>query len=324
MKKYQQLTLRQRYQIWTCMRLGMIQKEIAKEVGVHRSSISREIKRNASERGYRPQAADRKAYERRKEKSKRRIREEVWTEVDEKLREDWSPEQISGRRRVSGQYPVSHEWIYQHIYEDKMAGGELHTYLRCRKKRRKRYGSYRKRAAFSGHPKSIDERPQVVAERTRIGDMEIDTIIGKGRHQAIITIVDRRSKLLRMKKVRKKTAPLVAQAICDELKDLTVHTLTSDNGTEFAHYSSIVSSLSVEYYFCHPYSSWERGTNENTNGLIRQFFPKKTRFDRITGIQVQEVEDKLNNRPRKSLAYRTPNEVYFYEKELLTRGALTS
>ncbi|MFN0279873.1 MAG: transposase [Pyrinomonadaceae bacterium] len=130
MKKYQQLTLRQRYQIWTCMRAGMKQKEMAEEVGVHRSSISREIKRNASERGYRPQAADRKANERRKEKSKRRIGEEVWTEVDEKLREDWSPEQISGRRRVDGQYPVSHEWIYQHIYLDKMAGGELHKHLR--------------------------------------------------------------------------------------------------------------------------------------------------------------------------------------------------
>jgi IS30 family transposase len=154
--------------------------------------------------------------------------------------------------------------------------------------------------------------------------MEIDTIVGKGRHQAIITIVDRRSKLLRMKKVVRKTAPVVAQVICDELRGLTVHTITSDNGREFAHYNSVEHKLGVEYYFCHPYSSWERGTNENTNGLIRQFFPKKTRFDRITGIQVKEVEDKLNNRPRKSLAYRTPNEAYFYEKEQLTRGALTS
>lgn len=325
MKKYQQLTLRQRYQIWTCKRLGMTQKEMAKEVGVHRTSISREIKRNASERGYRPQAAERKAKERRRGRSKRRITEEVWKEVEEKLRENWSPEQISGRRRVEGQYPVSHEWIYQHVYEDKMAGGELHTYLRCRKKRRKRYGSYRKRAAFAGFPKNIDERPMIAAERGRIGDMEIDTIVGKSRHQAaIITIVDRRSRLLRMRKVVRRTAPIVAQMICEELKGLAVHTITSDNGSEFAHFSSIARELGVEYYFCHPYSSWERGTNENTNGLIREFFPKKTRFDRITAAHVKQVQEKLNDRPRKSLQYRTPNEVYFYEKEQLTGGALTS
>lgn len=324
MKTYKQLTQRQRYQIWTGIRLGLKQREIAAEVGVDRSSISREIRRNSSEEGYNPHRAERLAHKRRREKGRRRITEEVWTQVDEKLRENWSPEQISGRRRVTGQYPVSHEWIYQHIYHDKKSKGDLHTYLRCRRKQRKRYGSYRKRAAFAGFPKSIDERPSIVATRGRIGDMEIDTMVGKGRHQMIVTIVDRRSKLLRMKKVERKTASVVAQVICEELKDMTVHTLTSDNGTEFAHYYLIASSLGAEYYFCHPYSSWERGTNENTNGLIRQFFPKKTRFDTITAAQIKQVEDKLNNRPRKSLAYRSPNEVYFYEKELLTRGAVTT
>jgi IS30 family transposase len=274
--------------------------------------------------GYNPLEAERLAHKRRREKASRRIPEEVWKEVDEKLRENWSPEQISGRRRVEGQDPISHERIYQHIYLDKGAGGDLHTYLRCRRKRRKRYGSYRKRAAFAGFPQSIDERPAIVAHRERIGDMEVDTMIGKSRRQAIITIVDRRSRLLRMRKVVRKTAPVVAEVICQELKDLIVHTLTSDNGAEFASFSSIAKQLGAEYYFCHPYSSWERGTNENTNGLIRQYFPKKTRFDRITAGQIKEVEDKLNNRPRKSLEYRTPNEVYFYEEEQLTRGALTS
>jgi len=324
MKTYRQLTQRQRYQIWAGAKRGLKHGEIAEEAGVHRSTVWRELRRNRSAEGYNPLTAERLSHERRRGKGRRRITEEVWKEVDAKLRENWSPEQVSGRRRVMGQYPVSHEWIYQHIYLDKRVGGDLYTYLRCRKKRRKRYGSYRKRAAFAGHPKSIDERPLIVAEKSRIGDMEIDTIIGKNRHQAIITIVDRRSKLLRMKKVVRKTAPVVAQAICDQLKDLTVLTLTSDNGTEFAHYQFIASKLGAEYYFCHPYSSWERGTNENTNGLIRQFFPKKTRFDRITSAQITHVEDKLNNRPRKSLTYRTPNEVYFYEKEQLTRGAVTS
>lgn len=324
MKTYQQLTQRQRYQIWAGVKRGLMQREIATEVGVDRSTVSRELKRNGTEGGYNPLEAERLAHRRRREKGRRRIPDEIWEEVDKRIREGWSPEQISGRRRVEGEYPVSHEWIYQHVYEDKMAGGDLHTYLRCRRKQRKRYGSYRKRAAFAGFPKSIDERPSIVAERGRIGDMEIDTMVGKNRHQAIITIVDRRSKLLRMRKVVRKTAPIVAQAVCDELKDLVVHTLTSDNGTEFAHYGYIARELDAEYYFCHPYSSWERGTNENTNGLIRQFFPKKTRFDRITAAHVRQVQEKLNDRPRKSLQYRTPNEVYFYEKEQLTGGALTS
>ncbi len=324
MKTYKQLTLRQRYQIWTLKRLGLKQREIAVDVGVDRSTISRELRRNGSKAGYNPMAAEQLAHKRRREKARQRIPEEVWSEVDEKLRENWSPEQISGRRRTGGQYPISHERIYQHIYLDKEAGGDLHTHLRCRRKHRKRYGSYRKRAAFAGCMKGIDERPLIVAERGRIGDMEIDTIVGKGHHQAIITMVDRRSKLLRMRKVDRKTASVVAEGVCEGLKDLTVHTLTSDNGPEFAHYYSIVRKLGADYYFCHPYSSWERGTNENTNGLIRQFFPKKTRFDTITAAEIKQVEDKLNNRPRKSLNYQTPNEVYFYEKEELTRGALAN
>jgi IS30 family transposase len=324
MKTYKQLTLRQRYQIWALKRLGSNQREIAVEVGVHRSTISRELRRNASIAGYNPMAAEQLAYKRRREKAGHRIPEDEWREVDNGLRQYWSPEQVSGRRRRGGQYPVSHERIYQHIYLDKMAGGDLHTYLRCRRIHRKRYGSYRKRNAFAGVPRSIDERPAIVAERGRIGDMEIDTMVGKGHHQAIITIVDRKSKLLRMRKVERKTAAVVAQVICEELRDLVVHTLTSDNGCEFAHHNVISTELGADYYFCHPYSSWERGTNENTNGLIRQFFPKKTSFDTITAAEIKQVEDKLNNRPRKSLGYRTPNEVYFYEKEKLTGGALAN
>jgi IS30 family transposase len=323
MKKYQQLTLRQRYQIWTGLRLGLRQKEIAMEVGVHRSSISRELKRNMSEDRYRPQVAMHKAYERRAQKGKRRIPERTWTQIEDDIRQSWSPEQISGRRRSNGQYPVSHEWIYQHIYRDKDGGGDLHTYLRCRKKQRKRYGSYAKRG-FRDTQISIDERPPIVAEKSRIGDLEVDTIIGNGNHQAIVTIVDRKSKLLRMKKVKQKTGTLVREAICDKLKGLTVHTLTSDNGCEFSEHKKIAKTLGAAFYFCHPYSSWERGLNENTNGLIRQFFPKHMKFATITESQVKQVEDRLNNRPRKSLAYQTPNEVYFNQQEHLRKVALTT
>lgn len=323
MKKYQQLTLEQRYQISAAVKLGCKQNEIAIEVGVHRSSISRELKRNRSQRGYRPQFADRQAHERRREKAGPRIPESAWTEIEAEIREYWSPDQVSGRRRSRGQYPVSHEWIYQHIYRDKAGGGDLHTYLRCRKKRRKRYGSYSKRGVWKNQT-SIDERPLIVAEKGRIGDLELDTVIGKGHSQAIVTIVDRKSKLLRMKKVNQKTGTLVGQAICDKLRGLTVHTLTSDNGREFSEHERIAKTLNASFYFCHPYSSWERGLNENTNGLIRQFFPKQMKFAIITDEQVKYVEDKLNNRPRKSLGYQTPNEVYFKEQKQLRKVALTA
>jgi IS30 family transposase len=323
MKKYQQLTQKQRYQIWAGIRAGMKQKEIAEDVGVNRSSISRELKRNWSGDRYRPAAAMRKAVERRRQKCRPRIAEETWKEIEGDIRRSWSPEQISGRRRVDGQTRVSHERIYQHIYQDKAGGGDLHTYLRCRKKQRKRYGSYAKRG-FRDAQVSIEERPLIVKEKSRIGDIEVDTVIGKGGHQAIVTMVDRRSKLLRMKKVTKKTSTLVGKAICQKLKALTVHTLTSDNGSEFAGHVSIAKSLNAGFYFCHPYSSWERGINENTNGLIRQFFPKHMKFATITDEQIRLVEDKLNNRPRKTLNFRTPNEVYFYEQQQLNIVALTT
>ena len=323
MKNYKQLTLEQRYQIYALLKAGQTKTEIGKIIEVHKSTITRELKRNLSKRGYRPQFADRRVQTRRREKAGPRIPRQTWAEIEAEIREYWSPDQVSGRRRSRGQYPVSHEWIYQHIFRDKVLGGDLHTYLRCRKKRRKRYGSYSKRGVWKNQI-SIDERPQVVAEKSRIGDLELDTVIGKGHSQAIVTIVDRKSKLLRMKKVNQKTGSLVESAICNELRDLTVHTLTADNGREFSEHEHIAKTLNADFYFCHPYSSWERGLNENTNGLIRQFFPKHMKFDTITDDQVKEVEDKLNNRPRKSLAYQTPNEVYLKEQEHIRRVALTA
>ncbi len=321
--KYKQLTLEQRYQIYALLKAGHLRTEIGGIIGVHKSTVTRELKRNWSKRGYRPQYADRQALERRTEKAGPRIPASVWTEIEAEIKKYSSPDQVSGLRRLAGQYPVSHEWIYQHIYRDKQRGGDLHTYLRCRKKRRKRYGSYSKRGVWKNQI-SIDQRPLIVAEKKRIGDLELDTIIGKGHKQAIVTIVDRKSKLLRMKKVNQKTGALVGQAIVGEVKDLIVHTLTADNGREFSEHEKIAKNLNADFYFCHPYSSWERGLNENTNGLIRQFFPKHMKFDTITDEHVKQVEDNLNNRPRKSLGYKSPNEVYFKELEQLTRVALTA
>ena len=321
---YQQVTREQRYQIYALMKAGHTKIKIAGVIGVHKSTITREFERNSSKRGYRPEFAHQKATKRRIGKAGKRITNQMWTKVEEKLKkEQWSPEQMSGRLALKGKEAISHETIYQRVYKDKQKGGKLYTYLRCQKKRKKRYGKYDKRGGLVNQI-SIEKRPKVVDEKGRIGDWELDTIIGKRHKQAIVSMTERRSKLLKMKKVRHKTGNLVRQAICENLDPLVVHTLTSDNGKEFAEHEKTAEKLKADFYFCHPYSSWERGLNENTNGLIRQYFPKKTDFTMITDKQIKEVEDKLNNRPRKTLGYRTPNEVYFKELEQLNKVALTT
>jgi IS30 family transposase len=321
---YRQLTLEQRYQIYALMKAGQTRIEISRIVGVDKSTISREFWRNSSKRGYRPRFAHRKSLERRSAKVKTHISSATWRGAKERLTDQqWSPEQISGRLALEGKATISHETIYQRIYKDKHMGGTLYKHLRCQKKRRKRYGSNDRRGGLVNQI-SIDERPLIVEEKTRIGDWELDTIIGKRHQQAIVSMTERKSKLLRIKKVSHKTGSLVGQAICRKLASLTVHTLTSDNGKEFAEHEVIARKLTADFYFCHPYTPWERGLNENTNGLIRQYFPKKTDLAMITTKQIKEVEDKLNNRPRKSLGYRTPNEVYFKELEQLRKVALTN
>ena len=323
MKTYKHLTLEQRYQISADKKSGQSNNDIAKELGVHPTTIGRELRRNRSQRGYRPKFADEQAQKRKQAKAKSGISQETWGLVEEKLLQEWSPEQISGWLKKEGKEGVSHERIYQHIAEDKAAGGELYRKLRCQKKKRSRYAKYSKRGTWSGL-KRLDERPSEVQAKSRIGDWELDTIIGKGHQGAIVTIVDRRSKLLRMRKLAHKTAELTKETIVKELADLTVFTLTSDNGREFAEFLEIEKQLSAGFYFAYPYHSWERGVNENTNGLIRQFFPKQTDFATITNIDIKRVEDKLNNRPRKTLGYQTPNEVYFKEQEQLRKVALTT
>ena len=184
MKTYKQLTLEQRYQIYALLKAGHNVVETAANIGVNKSTVSRELKRNVSRRGYRPQFAMRAAFERRKEKTKPRITVECWAAIEADIKEELSPEQISGKLALNGGIAVSHEWIYQHIYRDKAGGGSLYKHLRCQKKRRKRYGSYSKRGQLVNRI-SIDERPQVVDEKKRIGDWEADLVIGKGHHQAI-------------------------------------------------------------------------------------------------------------------------------------------
>jgi IS30 family transposase len=321
--KYQHLTLELRYQIYAFKQAGFSKSEIAKKIGVHKSTIGRELRRNLSGRGYRPQFADNQAQVRKKMKAKPRISGQTWTEVEEKINQQWSPEQISGRRKRGGLESVSHERIYQHIYADKAAGGTLYTHLRCQKKKRARYAANSQRGRWTGI-KRIDTRPDIVAEKNRIGDWELDTMIGSRHQGAMVTMVDRQTKLLRMEKLARKTADLTKAAICKQLNNLTVHTLTSDNGREFAEFAEIEKQLQAEFYFANPYHSWERGVNENTNGLVRQYFPKLTNFARISDEEVSQVVEKLNNRPRKTLGYKTPNELFFKEQKEQSKVALTT
>lgn len=308
---YAQLTYVQRYQIKALLKTGHQQKEIAEAIKVHPSTISRELRRNRGQRGYRPKQAHRMAMERRGQ-AKKRIDADTWSLVEKLIRKEWSPEQISERLKQDHKLRISHEWIYQYILADKRAGGDLYRHLRCQKARRKRYGSYDRRGKLPERP-SIEERPEIVEKRQRLGDWEVDTILGKGRRHLLVTLTDRKSRLTRIYKVVRKTAQEVADAVIEMLhlwKD-RVHTITSDNGKEFAHFERIGEALKAMMYFAHPYASWERGTNENTNGLIRQYFPKDKDLSAITQEEIEWVEERLNKRPRKCIGFKTPYEVFF-------------
>ena len=284
MGTYTQLTYIQRYQIYALLKIGHHQTEIAETIGVHKATISREIRRNKGKRGYRPKQAHQFAIAR-QDKARLKIRLEDWAQIEKLIRLDWSPEQISDQLGKELRLKISHEWIYQYIYKDKLTGGELWKHLRCRKKRRKRYGSHEKRGQIPNRT-SIDERQQVVSERSRLGDWEGDTIIGKGKKGAIVTLVDRKSRFLRMGLVGQRTKEAVTEMIISLLFDFLVHIITFDNGKEFASHEEIAKALGAKIYFAHPYSSWERGTNENTNGLIRQYIPKNTDFSKLTNADI--------------------------------------
>jgi IS30 family transposase len=309
---YRQLTQGQRYQIWACLRMGMKRSLIAKEVGVHRSTITRELRRNESGRWkYNPSRACRMARERHEDKRKYRIDCKTWATVEKLLGLEWSPEQISKRLEVEGLRSVSHQTIYCHIYQNRLEGGNMYVRLRRRHKYRKRIHKYCSRKGWDTR-RPISERPPIVETRSRLGDWEADTIIGRERRGGILSLVERRSRYCLLQKVTTKSAQTVAEAVCATLLPVKdkVLTITSDNGIEFTRHQTIAKILDADFFFADPYSSWQRGTNENTNGLVRQYFPKKTDFTPLSDEDIQHVTDRLNNRPRKCLDFRTPNEVF--------------
>lgn len=311
---YTQLTEGKRYQIYTLLGNGFTQKEMAEQLEVHPSTISRELFRNRGERGYRPKQAHGKALQRRSEADKARsMTQSMEARVTEYLLLEWSPEQISGHLKSEGKDRVSHEAIYQFIMKEQKGGGELYKQLRhSGKKRKKRYGAIDRRGTIKDRV-SIDNRPKSIEKRDRIGDWEIDLVIGKNHKGAIVTIVDRLSLMTLIAKVESKHAGLVTKATTNLLrryKNRGAHTITADNGKEFSEHKKISKALGVDFYFAHPYSSWERGTNENTNGLIRQYLPKGTEFKSVNDEKCEFIMGRLNNRPRKCLGYRTPQEVF--------------
>ena len=318
MRTYHQLTREQRYQIYALKKMGHSLSEIAEVLGVNKSSVSRELKRNSGKRGYRPQQAQALALERRRT-GQPRITSRTWATVARLLRQEWSPEQISGRLKKEQGLGISHEWIYQYVLQDQWAGGELYRHLRCQKQRRKRYGQYERRGQLLNCT-SIEERPALVNRRQRLGDWEVDTLIGKRHKQAMVTLTERKSRFTLLGKVTHRTAQEVENQIHKLLQPVSnqVYTLTSDHGKEFANHQHLAETLNLKFYFAHPYAAWERGTNENTNGLIRQYFPKKHDFQTISKKQIQQVMHKLNLRPRKTLRFKTPFEVFCHLSVALT------
>lgn len=313
MQSYRQLTPEQRYQIHALLKAGHSQAAIAALIEVHAATVSRELRRNTGQRGYRPKQAQDLARTRQLQRAHQpRIAATTWKLVRAQLLQQWSPEQVAGWLAKEHQIQVSHERIYQYVYADQRAGGTLYQHLRCQKQRRKRYGRHDRRGQIANR-RSIDERPAIVAQRLRLGDWEADTIVGKGHQQALVSLTERKSKLTLLAKVEHATATAVSQAVIQLLQSVggPVTTVTSDNGREFAHHEVVAQTLQVDYFFAHPYHSWERGLNENTNGLVRQYFPKGSDFTSITDQQVQQVMDRLNHRPRKTLDFCTPHQVFY-------------
>ena len=290
--------------------------QIAELLGRHKSTISRELRRNAGFRGYRPKQACELALKRSESsRNASTIAPSVKEQVNALLQLQWSPEQIAGK------LAVSHETLYQHVYADKSQGGKLWKNLRCHKQKRKRYAGGRDRRGQIPNRRPLSERPVHIEGRKQVGHWECDTVIGANHKQAIVTVVERKSGYAVIAKVSNKTADLVGAAIIRMLKpfEARVKTLTYDNGKEFCGHAKIDEALSSTGYFARPFASWERGSNENFNGLLRQYVPKKRLMESVTDEEIKMIENRLNNRPRKRLGFKTPAEVFH---QSLSRVAL--
>ncbi len=313
---YHQITFAERYTLGLLRRQGLSPAAIARVLGRHRSTILREVRRNrkASDGGYRPQLADWYARGRRsRSRRNRRFSRADLQQVRRLLERQWSPEQVAGYLRRHRRLRISHETIYRSIWADQRAGGMLYTHLRgARKQRRKRYGAYDSRGRLAGK-RPITARPAAVAMRTQVGHWEVDTMLGAGQAgPCVLTLVERKTGYVAIGKLHARTTahvtPRASQLIRRQPRP--VRTITADNGTEFHDYATIERRTATRFYFATPHHAWERGTNENTNGLIRQYLPKGQSMARLTQQDCNGIARQLNQRPRKRLGYRTPEECY--------------
>tara|TARA_B100001964_G_C14124395_1_gene549845 strand:- start:55 stop:1065 length:1011 start_codon:yes stop_codon:yes gene_type:complete len=312
--EYKHLTTEARCQLYALKSTGYMQKDIAEHLDVSASTICRELKRNSGKKGYRYKQADEKATKRRSHASSqpKRMTPVVVELIESKLIEKWSPEQISGLFKKNN-ILISHESIYQHVWSNKKSGGDLYTHLRHKGKK---YNHRAHKTAGRGCiPNRVDiaQRPKIIEKKSRLGDWEGDTIIGAKQQGVILSLVDRKSKFTLLAKMNGKFAAQVPMLMKKCLKRLprkiAGHSVTFDNGKEFSKHEAITRQTKLKCYFATPYHSWERGLNEHTNGLVRQYCPKGSNLNQYSEDEIQYVEDQLNNRPRKVLEYLTPNEV---------------
>jgi IS30 family transposase len=310
--RYQQITPAERYTLSLLRKQGCSDAEIARITGRHRSTIGREFRRNhtAWDGAYRPGKAQEHANARRwTPRRKSRFGPEEWALVDALLREKFSPEQISGWLRRFGVLEVSHEMIYLHVWRDKRGGGKLWQHLRQPFKSRKRYNTYENRGRIPGK-RHIFERPPIIEMRSEIGHWEMDTVLGTGDSHCVMSLVERASGAVLLGKLHRKNIAAVNARL---IELITAHpglfkTITADNGSEFHGFAAVEASTGVPIYFATPYHAWERGTNENTNGLLRQYLPKRRSMRCLTQEQCNAIASSLNNRPRKRYGYHTPLE----------------
>jgi transposase, IS30 family len=317
--KYHQLTSEDRYMISALRKQGIHAAEIARNLGRHPSTICRELQRNSAkwDGRYRPlKAVERTNGRRSRCRKKTQFGPQDWRLVNDLLKQDFSPEQVSGHLRTTHQLSISYETIYRHVKRDRRRGGLLYQHLRFwKKKRRKAYRSKDSRGRLQGK-RMINERPATVEARTEVGHWEIDTVMGSyGTKPCIITLVERKTGFLQIGKIATRTVLDTNRRVLNLINRYPDHidTITADNGTEFHGYADIEELTDVKFYFAQPYHSWERGTNENTNGLIRQYLPKGTSMENLTQHQCNAIADKLNNRPRKRHGYKTPAQLFLCE-----------
>jgi transposase, IS30 family len=307
---YRRVTSEDRLRIKDGLDAGLSKTAIADKLGFHKSSITREITRNSGQRGYRVKQAQRFAKTR--EESKHwpyKLNPVVVTMIIERLELKWSPEQISNRLRIEDSADISTETIYRLINEDRENGGDLWRHLRRSGRRRKRRFPSEDRRGQIQNAVSISERPKSANKRQKLGHWERDTMLGKDRKTGVLVITDRKSRFNKFRKLNRRIAPKVTQETIKALKDLPVKSMTNDRGQEFSDHARCAKKMNVTIYFCDPYSSYQRGTNENRIGILRQYFPKKTDLTQLSNRQLKKIEFEINNRPMKCLDWLTPYEV---------------